>query len=192
MKAGEITFEFTAHRLECKSLCSGVFNSLSRLNSLRILAVSLDGGQESRRMQHRYAACGKVIGIATDQAGGIGVERRMVLDGVLEILKVCIDGLAEDLGGEWNCGENVTHQEKRLFGLFPIRGSSNDVIDIVEADCGNQGFQLTPLGQRPDSRGIRIKRLSFCQDIQQNIGVNENSHGRAPYFRARASASRSL
>lgn len=98
-------------------------------------------------MQHRYAASGKMICIASDQAGGIGVERRMVLDGVLEILKVGIDGLAKDLGGEWNCRENVPHQEKRLVGLFPIRGSSNDVIDIVEADCGNQGFQLTAFGQ---------------------------------------------
>ena len=66
--------------------------------------------QESGRGKDRKVGCREVIRVSSDEAVGLGMNRRMELNRILEVTRSRVDRLIQDLYAQGNRREHAPHQ----------------------------------------------------------------------------------
>lgn len=146
------------------------------------------GGQELGGGLDGHLVGGEVARVPGHEAGRVGAQRAEELDGVLEVLEARVDGLVEDLLVEGHGDEGGAQQPDGPLRGATVPQSPNDVVDVREADDGDQSSDGAAFGQRPYLGGVVVERVPLRQNIQQDVGVAEDVHGSSPYLSSSASS----
>jgi hypothetical protein len=151
------------------------------------------GSRQSRFVHHGIGQRQELIGgknrqdpgresadVARQQVVGARVKCAVELDGVLEVREIRVDCLIQDALVRSDAGKDIAQQDQYPASGGRVARLANDVEDIVEADCRDQCLAGPGLRQGPDAGGRRVEGLASCQDVEQQVGIEEDPHPASP------------
>ena len=109
-----------------------------------------------RRSQDRQIVRGEVRAVPRDDAVGFRLERGKELNGVLEILLREIDCHSEDGRVKRHDGEDVQNVPDALDRGSRGKALPHDVMNVVQADGGDQPQRFPRFAVVPDAYGVRV------------------------------------
>ncbi len=134
------------------------------------------GTHEFPGSSHRDAAFCEVLHVTRHDGLRASVDGGEILDSILEIWHPRIDRLVHHLRVAGRQGEDVAELDHRLHRPAVVGEPTDDVIDVGDADRGDDPSQLALLRQRPDGCGVIVESFPRAEDVEEDVGVDQDPH----------------
>jgi hypothetical protein len=136
----------------------------------------VDRGEEGLGRVERKGGAGEVVGIPGDDALDEVIHGARELKVVFEIVAREFSGGEERFPVEGADFESIKTVVNGGIGGGLACMFTADVVDGGNGKGGYAGFEYSGVSSLPELLGVGDERISVEQDVEDNIGVEENAH----------------